>query len=118
MNSPNTMAFETVVRELKLALKLIQDRQAMACIDRDRAVEAKNYSGAGTYDGQIIGLYGAETILRDIIKENEARIKFSRDVDDSITDQLQGRTHVDPRGAIGERREGKSPMRIEPRIPS
>ncbi len=104
MKTQATETFETVVRELKLALKLIEARQQMARNDREQAVAAKNYVGAGTYDGMLIGLYAAETILRDSIKENEARVKFSQSVDDSIATQLAGMTHVDPRGAVGERR--------------
>jgi hypothetical protein len=97
--------------------RIIRNRHQMARVDCDRAVEAKNYAGAGTYDGMIIGLSSAETILRDSIRENEARVKFSQGVDDSLKTQLDGMTHVDPRGAIGERRD-PSPFRYEARIPS
>lgn len=117
MKTQATVTFETVVRELKIALKLIQDRQQMATSDRDRAVEARNFAGAGTYDGMLIGLMAAETILRDSIKNNEACRKFSQGVDDNIKIQLDGITHVDPRGAVGERRD-PPPFRHEPRIPS
>jgi len=109
MKTHATIAFETAVRELRLALKLIQDRQAMARVDQQRAVEAKNYAGAGTYDGQIIGLMQAETILRDSIKENEQRMKFSQSVDDHMKTELDGLTRVDPRGAVGERRAEVKP---------
>ncbi len=102
--SNHTEQFVVAVRELKLALKLIEARQQMARNDRDQAVEAKNFVGAGTYDGMLVGLYAAETILRDSIRENEQRVKFSQGVDESIATQLAGMTRVDPRGAVGERR--------------
>lgn len=97
MKSHDTITFETVERELKIALKLILDRAQMARADQARAVEAKNYAGAGTYDGQIIGLMQAETILRDSIKENEARIRYSMTVDANIEKGLAALTHIDPR---------------------
>ena len=104
MKTQATATFETVVRELNTALNLIVIRQQMAKSDRDRAVEARNFAGAGTYDGMLIGLMAAETIVRDSIKANEQRQKFSQDVDNRIADQLAGHTRVDPRGSVGERR--------------
>lgn len=118
MKSHDTITFETVERELKIALKLIMDRAQMARADQARAVEAKNYAGAGTYGGQIFGLMQAETILRDSIRENEARIRYSTTVDQNIEKGLAALTRIDPRGAVGERRQKKSPIRFEPRIPS